>query len=115
MIYVIVFFGALLGMFLTVLVQSAIIHQSDKYDAEFVEAFKFYTRKKRGSIYVGFLTVFIFMFVLPNLATFNQGAFENFLERIRLWSVFIGIVSQALGFLLVKRSHQELKDLGEKK
>lgn len=111
MIYVTVFGGCLLGMLLTVIAQSEIINQSEKFAAGFNDAFKFYTRKNRGGIYVGIITVIIFMYLIPNLLSSDIKWFENFLENARFWSIGVGVVSQALGFLVVKKSHKKLDDV----
>lgn len=100
-------------MLLTVLVQSEIINRSEKFPAGFNDAFKFYTQTKRGALYVGFTTLLILLFVLPELLKSEISFLQNFAERLRLWSVFFGIISQALGFYLVKSSHAELKKLSK--
>jgi len=109
--YLLILLGSGLGMFLTILVQSEIINRSQKFEAGFAEAFKFYTRTQKGGIYIGILVIFIFMFALPNLVTSNIKQFENFISNIRLWSIGIGVGSQAIGFLVVKKSHEKLKQL----
>lgn len=105
MMYLIVLFGCLLGMLLTTVVQSEIINQSQKFDAGFNDAFRFYTKINRGAIYSGFITILIFIFVMPNIIDMG---IEKFISRIRIYSVGLGVVSQALGFLIVKRSHEKL-------
>ena len=112
--YLIAFGGALGGMFLTILVQSEIINRSEKFTAGFNDAFKFYTTKNRGGLYVGGMVVFLFLYLIPNLITSDVKVLANFLENIRFWSIGIGIVSQALGFLAVKKSHQKLDDFDKK-
>lgn len=111
MVYLIVLVGTILGMLLTIIVQSELINRSEKYEAGFNEALKFYLMKKRGAIYAGLVTILIFMFVIPELSGLG---FEKFFERVRIYSIFVGIVSQALGFLLVKKSHEKLL-MSEKK
>lgn len=111
--YFIVFGGSLLGMLLTILVQAEIINRSEKFSAGFDEALKFYTRKNRGAIYVGLLVVFIFMFLLPNLISSDHKWLNNFIANLRFWSVGLGIGSQAIGFLAVKKTHKKLLDLDE--
>lgn len=110
--YLIILLGTALGMFLTILVQSEIINQSEKYEAGFNQAFIFYTTKHRGGIYVGILVVFIFMFLLPNLYTTNVKQLQGIRENLRLWSIGIGIVAQAIGFFAVKKTHSKLKQIG---
>ena len=109
--YLIFFGGGLLGLFLTILVQSEIINRSKKFAAGFNEAFKFYTTENRGGIYIGLTVLACCLFVLPNMLNSDINAFEKFAERIRFWSIGIGIGSQAIGFLAVKRTHQELKKM----
>jgi len=111
MIYLILLLGAALGMLLTVLVQSEIINRSEKFAAGFNDALKYYTTKNRGALYVGALVVFIFMFLLPNIATSTHKQLENFMINIRYWSVVIGIGSQAIGFLAVKKTHEKIDQI----
>jgi len=111
MIYLIVFGGAALGMLLTVLVQSEIINRSEKFAAGFNDALKYYTTKNRGALYVGALVVFIFMFLLPNIAASSHKQFQGFMVNIRYWSVAIGIGSQAIGFLAVKKTHEKIDQI----
>ena len=111
--YVIFFGGGILGLFLTILVQSEIINRSGKFAAGFNDAFKYYTTKNRGGIYIGLTVLLCCLFVLPNILNSDIHAFEKFAERIRFWSIGIGIASQAIGFLAVKKSHEELKKIGE--
>lgn len=112
--YLIAFGGALGGMMLTVLAQSEIINRSEKFKAGFNDALKFYTTTNRGGLYVGGMVIFLFMYLLPNLMTSDARVFQNFLENLRWWSIGVGIVSQALGFLAVKKSHQKLDDFDKK-
>ena len=107
--YLIFFGGGLLGLFLTILVQSEIINRSKKFAAGFNEAFKFYTTENRGGIYIGITVLLCCLFVLPNILTSDIHAFEKFAERIRFWSIGIGVASQAIGFLVVKKSHEQIK------
>lgn len=109
--YLVIFGGSLLGMLLTILVQSEIINRSNKFEAGFNDALKFYTRKNRGALYVGLLVVFIFMFLLPNLISSDHKWLENFLANLRFWSVGIGIGSQAIGFLAVKKTHEKIDNI----
>lgn len=101
---VLVLLGAALGMLLTTLVQSEIINRSKKFKAGFNDAFKYYTRTNRGGLYIGGTVILIALFVLPNVSAmswFNP-------DKLRFYSIFLGIGSQALGFLLVKRTHEEI-------
>lgn len=109
MTFVLAFGGAILGMLLTILVQSYIIQRSDKYAADFHAAFKFYTRKERGAIYIGVCVIFIALFILPAV-TANVDP-EIFAKKLRFWAVAVGIVSQAIGFALVRKTHEKLNDL----
>lgn len=111
--YFIALIGAALGMLLTVLVQSELINRSDKYKAGFNEAFKFYTNRNRGGLYIGGTVVLIFLFVMPNLITSNQKYLENFLENLRWWSIAIGVGSQAIGFLIVRKTHQQIDKIND--
>ncbi|NBO23264.1 hypothetical protein EBU94_08010 [bacterium] len=109
--YIIFFGGGLLGLILTVLVQAELINRSQKFEAGFNDALKFYTKQNRGGIYIGITVLLCCLFVLPNILNSDINAFEKFAERIRFWSIGIGIGSQAIGFLAVKRTHSELKKL----
>ena len=112
--YAIILLGSAIGMFLTVLVQSEIINRSQKFEAGFKDAFKFYTTKHRGGLYVGGTVIFLFMFLLPNLITSNIKMLDSILANLRLWSVGIGVASTAIGFLLVKGTHKKLDEFAEK-
>ena len=112
--YVIAFGGAFGGMMLTILVQSEIINRSEKFKAGFNDALKFYTTTNRGGLYVGAMVVFLFLYLIPNLISSDAKVFQNFLENLRFWSIGLGIVSQALGFLAVKKSHQKLDEVDKK-
>ena len=59
----------------------------------------------------GARVVFIFMFLLPNLITSNIKQLQNFRENLRIWSIVIGVGAQAIGFLLVKKTHDKLKKI----
>lgn len=109
--YFVAFGGAMLGMFLTIIVQSEIINRSGKFAAGFNDAFKFYTTKNRGAIYVGGIVVFIFMYLMPNLMTSDAKLLATFVDNLRFWSIGVGIGSQAIGFLAVKKTHEKLKDI----
>jgi len=112
--YFIAFGGALGGMMLTVLAQSEIINRSEKFKAGFNDAFKFYTTTNRGGLYVGAMVIFLFLYLIPNIISSDAKFFENFLKNLRFWSIGVGIVSQALGFLAVKKTHQKLDDFDKK-
>lgn len=118
--YIIIFCGSLLGMFLLTTVKSVYIQRGSKYELGFVSAFKVYTTKHTGPIIVGFIVVFITMFVLPDtLAMAESGrltgskyAFivDNIIERLRLYSVFLGIIGQGLGFILIRKGEKFLRE-----
>lgn len=112
--YIVAFGGAMLGMFLTIVVQSEIINRSGKFTAGFDDAFKFYTKTNRGGLYVGAIVVFIFMYLIPNLVTSDAKILANFVANLRWWSIGVGIGSQAIGFLAVKKTHQKLDDFDKK-
>lgn len=109
--YIIALLGALLGLLLTIFVQSEIINRSQKFAAGWSEAFRFYTTKERGAIYIGLLTIAIFLFVMPNLISSEKKYLENFVANLRWWSIAVGIGSQAIGFLLVKKTHQKIDQI----
>jgi len=118
--YIIIFFGSLLGMFLLTTVKSVYIQQGSKYSLGFISAFKVYTTKHTGPIIVGFLVVIIAMFVLPDtIALAESGKLtgsryssivENILDRLRLFSVFLGVIGQGLGFIIVRKGEKFLRE-----
>ncbi len=118
--YIIIFFGSILGMALLTAVKSVYIQQGSKYNLGFVAAFKVYTTKHTGPIVVGFLVVGIAMFVLPDsLALAESGKLsgskysavvENILDRLRLFSVALGVVGQGLGFIIVRKGEKFLRE-----
>ena len=112
--YFIAFGGALGGMIVTVLVQSEIINRSEKFKAGFNDALKFYTTTNRGGLYVGAMVIFLFLYLIPAIVSSDAKVFQNFLNNLRWWSIGVGLVSQALGFLAVKKSHQKLDDFDKK-
>lgn len=109
--YFIALVGSLLGLFLTVVVQSEIINRSKKFSAGFNDAFKFYTTKERGAIYIGIITIAIFLFVMPNLISSEKSFLEKFVDNLRWWSIAVGVGSQAIGFLIVKKTHEKLEQI----
>lgn len=106
--YLIALGGSLLGLILTIMVQAEIINRSQKFTAGWNDALKFYTQKERGAIYIGLVTIAIFLFVLPNLISSEKSFLENFMANIRWWSIAVGVGSQAIGFLIVKKTHERL-------
>ena len=118
--YIIIFCGSLLGMLLLTTVKSVYIQKGSKYNLGFTAAFKVYTTKHTGPIIVGFLVVFIAMFVLPDsLALAESGKLtgtkysavvENILDRLRLFSVGLGVVGQGLGFVIVRKGEKFLRE-----
>ena len=109
--YFIALGGSLLGLFLTIMVQAEIINRSQKFAAGWNDAFKFYTQRERGAIYIGLVTIAIFLFVLPNLISSEKSFLENFMANIRWWSIAVGVGSQAIGFLIVKKTHDRLNQI----
>jgi len=118
--YIIIFFGSILGMLLLTTVKSVYIQKGSKYSLDFYSAFKVYTTKHTGPIIVGFLVVFIAMFVLPDsLALAQSGKLtgtkysqvvEGILDRLRLFSVALGVVGQGLGFIIVRKGEKFLRE-----
>lgn len=121
--YIIIFLGSVLGMLLLTAVKSTYIQQSSKYTLGFVAAFKVYTMKHTGPIIVGFIIVFICMFVLPEVVAQAQAGNEqgmyskivnNVVGRLRLYSVGIGFLGQGIGFLIIRKSEKFLRDEEQK-
>lgn len=121
--YILIFFGSLLGMLLLTTVKSVYIQQSSKYELGFLSAFKVYTTKHTGPIAVGFIVVFIAMFILPEIiALANAGSgdsayskiINNVTGRLRIYSVGLGIIGQGLGFILIKKGEKFLREEEEK-
>lgn len=112
--YLIVLLGFLFGMILTVLVQSYIIEKSKKYEAGFNEAIQFYTKHERGAIYIGFMIGVIFMFILPNIVGTKITWLAYLVERLRIFSSIVGVLSTSLGFWVVKGLHKKLNDFASK-
>lgn len=113
-IYIAVAIGWLLGMLLTIVVQAAIIHMSDKHEDDFSTAIKKYLTKKAGPLYGALVLLLIALFVLPEVlanAAVENGDKSPFYHRylvsvltwLRSWSVLCGIASQSLGFFIVIR------------
>jgi len=118
--YLIIFFGSVLGMLLLTTVKSVYVQRGSKYTLGFVGAFKVYTTKHTGPMLVGFIVVLIAMFVLPDtlaLAESGRAAgtkyamiVDGVLDRLRLYSVFLGIIGQGLGFILIRKGEKFLRE-----
>lgn len=117
--YIIIFFGSLLGMLLLTTVKSVYIQQSSKYEVGFVAAFKVYTTKYTGPIVVGFIVVFIAMFILPEVIVLAQSGSDNsiysklinnILGRLRIYSVGLGILGQGVGFIIIRKGEKFLRE-----
>ena len=108
--YLISFIGALGGLMLTVLVQCEIINRSKKFKAGFKEAFQFYTKQEQGGLIIGFSVIMLFLFLIPWFINSDQKWIDNFIVNLRPYSIFVGIASQAIGFLVVKKAHEKLND-----
>jgi hypothetical protein len=109
-------------MLLLTSVKSVYIQQGTKYELGFMSAFKVYTTKYTGPIWVGFLVIFIVMFVFPNVvaaSTLPSGDnaeieyaiwFKKFLKYLRFYSVFLGIIGQGAGFIIIRKGEKFLRD-----
>lgn len=121
--YIIILAGALLGMLLLTAVKSVYIQEGSKYALSFLDAFKVYTTKHTGPIVIGFIVVFIAMFVLPEfIAAAKAGdtimgnkIINNVVDRLRLYSVGLGIVGQGLGFILIRKGEKFLRQAEKEK
>lgn len=122
--YIIIFAGSLLGMLLLTTVKSVYIQRSSKYSLGFIDAFKVYTTKHTGPIVVGFIIVFICMFILPEVIALAQAGdqeglyskmINNVIGRLRIYSVGIGVIGQGVGFLIIQKGEKYLREQEEKK
>lgn len=116
--YIIIFFGAILGMLLTISVRSVSIQIGSKYELDFVQAFKVYTTKYTGPIVVGLIMIAIAMFIFPDfMASTSAGKYSaivaNVLRWLRICSVGVGILAQGAGFLIVRKGDRYLRDAEE--
>jgi hypothetical protein len=121
--YIVILLGSMLGMLLLITVKSAYIRQSSKYTLGFIDSFKVYTTKHTGPILVGFIIVFICMFILPEIMAMAQAGnqegmyakvINNVVGRLRIYSVGIGILGQGIGFLIIRKGEKYLRDEEEK-
>jgi hypothetical protein len=87
----------------------------------FNSAFVVYTTKYKGPIYVGIITILIVMFILPDIIAHQQttaadgtikynAAINKVLSWLRASSVGLGVVAQGLGFIIIRKGDQYLKD-----
>lgn len=116
--------GASLGMLLTIGVKSVYIQISRKYDLNFWDALKVYTSKHTGPILIGSVVVLIAVFVFPDIlrnSRLESGEYGEQIKKVidwlRVYSVILGVISQGLGFAIVRKSEQKyLRDYeGQKK
>lgn len=121
--YIVILFGSVLGMLLLTTVKSVYVQRSSKYALGFIDAFKVYTTKHTGPILVGFIIVFICMFILPEIIGLAQAGnqdgmyskvINNVVGRLRIYSVGIGVLGQGLGFLIIRKGEKYLRDQEEK-
>lgn len=122
--YLIILIGAIIGMALLTAVKSTYIQQSSKYELGFTDAFKVYATKHTGPILVGFIIVFIAMFILPEVIALAEtgdqnGTYSriinNVVGRLRIYSVGIGILGQGLGFIIIRKGEKYLREAEAKK
>ena len=118
--YLLIFGGATLGMLLWIVGKSYYVQQSSKYELGFLHALKVYTTKYVAPIIVGYIIICIAMFVFPDIIS-NAGEakehgkiLQNVLDYLRAYSVVLGMLSQGLGFLLIRKGEKFLKDEEEK-
>lgn len=121
--YIIIFGGSLLGMLLLTVVKSVYIQRSSKYELDFIHAFKVYTTKHTGPIVVGFIIVFIAMFILPEIIAMAQSGndnsvysklINNILGRLRIYSVGLGVLGQGAGFIIIRKGEKFLREEEQK-
>lgn len=119
-LYLIILLGASLGQLLWIIGKSYYVQQSSKYSLNFLQALKVYTTKYFAPIIVGYVVVFIAMFVLPDVIS-NSGdekehgkVLQNVLDYLRGYSVVLGLLAQGLGFLIIRKGEKFLKEEEEK-
>lgn len=112
--------GSLLGMFLVIIVKSYLVQVSSKYVLNFGNAMKVYVLKYTGPLFVGLLVTFIAMFILPSIKQ-NAGGVDKYgptlkhvLMYLRIYAVFLGVIAQSLGFVIVRGGEKYLRDAEEK-
>jgi hypothetical protein len=117
----VILLGSLLGMLLTISAKSFYVQKSRKFELNFFEAFKVYTTKYTGPIFIGLIVIAIVMFVYPTIQANAiipgddndikyMKYFANFLKWLRPYSVGIGVVSIGLGFLIVRKGEKFLRE-----
>lgn len=118
----VILIGAIGGMILTICVKSVRIQISQKYDLNFWDAIKVYCTKHTGPIVVGFIVIFLAMFIFPSIVANYQtdnGEYTAALQRVVKWlrpySVLLGILAQGLGFVVVAGSESKYLRLQEEK
>ena len=117
--YLLIFIGASLGMLLVISAKSFYVQQSSKWELDFVKAFKVYTTKYTAPIVIGYIVILTAMFILPDLIA-NSGdtkfglKVQHVLDYLRSYAFVLGVLSQGLGFLIVRKGEKFLKDEEQK-
>lgn len=125
MTYIFIFFGALLGLALTVAVKCGRIHASANYSMDWKQTLQYYTKRNPFAIVVGFLVIFIFMFLFPmfsamynNIDPDNPTKYSQYIksvvEQINAWSIGLGVISQAAGFFVSDFGNSKIKEYDKK-
>jgi len=118
--YLIIFIGGLIGMALLIAVRSELIRRSSKYELGFGDAFRVYTTKYTGPMIVGAIIILSAMFILPDLLANSEIITEDgttdynakialVLNWLRPASIALGVISQGLGFLIVRKGDHYLR------
>ena len=117
--------GWILGLLVVVVVASIRIQMNDKYEENFVQAFKKYLKKGTGRLVLSILMMLIAMFILPdviaNVSGENENAtkykklINNVLGWIRTYAVIGGLIAETAGFWLVNRKNKIFKEVDEPK
>lgn len=116
--------GWILGLLVVVVVASIRIQINDKYEENFIQAFKKYLKKGTGRIVLSFLIMLIAMFILPDIianvsgenenATKYKNLINNILGWMRTYAVIGGLIAETIGFWVVNKRDKIFKEVDEK-
>ncbi len=116
--------GWILGLLVVVAVASIRIQMNNKYEENFIQAFKKYLKKGTGRLVLSILIMLIAMFILPDIianvsgenenATKYKSLIHNILGWMRTYAVIGGLIAETVGFWLVNRRDKVFKEVDEK-
>lgn len=121
--YVSVIGGWLIGMLIVIVVKSIYVQRSKKYDCGFWEAVRIYLAKDTGPLVLSVVMLFAGVFLMPYITVTSNmiadgkipsndlraKAVNAIINNMRPWSIFFGIVSQTLGFLVVSKAEKFIR------